>query len=348
MSILEELPGVQLIFSTRMPSQYAIDVAERVNVISDEGELEALIEDIPKKVGCSWCSRCSFFREHHYHSDQCREANPEGHRSDCEIHCRELPPVDEHDSEDHEEQPDQESEQIVEQPAIETYGHPIGLSADAARLLLSLSGSMLGMKVRFTKNSIRLKFYRQPPIIENTAKSHELELQRLREEHEYRTMTEEDKIKYKQFRKQLKKEQREEKKALKAQLREEKKLHREEIEKLKRELFPEGKKKFRLFKKKSKNREETPIEIGLPELVSSSRDSVDIRTSIRPASGELEKLIATSPIVFESSSSIESETDSDSVSEDDDYVTVETLDCVERLLNRQDQLSQKKSTVLPE
>lgn len=372
MSVLDQVPGVQLIFSTRMLSQYAIDVEERVNVISDEDELQALMAEDSKKVGCTWCSRCSFFRANHYHSADCRSSNPEGHRSDCEVHCRELLPIEVVDSEDNEKRSDTELEHDIKSAADTLHDNSIGLSPDVAKLLFGLSGTMLdpmgarfAMKVRFTKSSIRLKFYRQIPELDKTIRSHEYELQQLRDKKEYQLMTAEDKLKYKQLRKQLKKERRLEKKQLKKELDEELKRHMEEIKKLKNELDPKSKtklksesktksrKKLGLFRKKSgKIKDEDSVEVGYPELIDTSSSQIH-RLSIKPASGELDKLISTSKVVIDSSSSTESDTDSGSIqessenesrlnSEEEEYVNVKSLDCIERLKNRRDQLDQKK------
>lgn len=326
----EVIPGIRLVFSTRIASEHAIDAAQRVNVIQDEGDLEGLMSALPKKPGCTWCRSCPVYNELGYHTDQCRSDYPERHRSDCEVYCRELPREPLCHPEDHE---GSENQGVDDgSPIDQEDGRSIGLGPDAARLLFGLSSSMLdplaarfATKIKITKKSINLKFYRQRHILDIIKKNHEFELQKLKEDHEYKMMTDEDKLKFKQLRRDLKKEQKSQKRELKEALKKERREQKQEIRRLKSELGISPKKRRGLFRKKSKKIQEEPEEIviGSPQLVSSSRDFDDVIESAKP-------------VVDESSDDTSSSSYDESMripeaSGDDEYVNVDRLDCIDDL-----------------
>lgn len=237
MSLLDEQPGVLFKFSTKLPSEYAVEESDGVNVLWDMDDIQALMEGNLKKArGCVWCRTCEHYGLHGYHTDECREAFPERHRQDCKIHCVEEPPeVDESIEETDDETSGDHGDDIdVEPPTDPVSSGSVTVPTDITRLLFGLHTDVLGpvgaefaLKIRLRKDSVNLKFYRQRSIPGTVS-----ELQQLRDKSKRDKLKGDDKVRYLKLRQEAKIKRHEFKAAAKAS----RKNHKAELKALKKSI----------------------------------------------------------------------------------------------------------------
>lgn len=348
MELLDDQPGVLFTFSTKPPPGHEIEDGDGVNVLWDIADIQALMEGNLKKArGCAWCRTCEHYGLHGYHTDDCHKAFPERHREDCKIHCIEEPPtidesVEESDIEDSQDQGDDQGVQT------ETNSIPSGsivVPTDITKLLYNLHTDVLGplnadfaLKIRLTKKSVNLKFYRQREIPGTID-----ELQILKDKARHSKLKGQDKIRYLQLRQEAKIKRREIKEATK-KAKKEYKARLKELRKNNYEISTDlnvsessntnvsdldaqvsskksgksGKKSGKSGKKSKKIYECDDISIGEPELTYSSKN-VDLTVLNRE---------------IEESSTSTSISAGESVDEDRDFVRVSTLGCVEDLVDK--------------
>lgn len=359
----EDLPGVRLIFSTKMADRYAIDEAEKVNVVTNLDDLESLISGKLKKAGCRWCRNCEFYNENGYHTDECHSSHPESHRPDCQVYCKEVPRTELPPEESAQGSEDQELHEQSGKTGDIKDGEEVGEMLDFSRMLYNLSPGMLtllssdltiGTKIKIRRKSVAIKFYRKRIVGADT------EIQKLKDEHAYKTASKKDRLQFKEAKKILKAEMRRMKDEMKDERKSLKK--RLKIEKIKLKAEYKAKKKEYKEQKKRKKQgldEVDDISIGEPVLTSGPSDlaerqmlegrSLDVKfehnqTSSNESSSDgsdIEERVSDSKIVKDDSESISAS--NDSISESSEYIEVSNLSCVDKLVDREDEDDKKSN-----